>query len=224
MPIPTLPVIGANLDQWGRQLTQYLSLNLSKLGFKTVDDNPSANGIILWDEVNGYPVVSKNNEFVQIVLEDGHASFYRTSDVIIDTGAGQTVNTAYAITYDAPTGNVGIDRDDTDNSKIVFEQAGQYLLMFSAQISSTSSSTVKFYFWPRLNGADAPNNTVIYALHQNDATQVVSRSAKFDVSAGDYLQVMWAVDGTSGYLDASAATAFSPAAPATTLHITRLHG
>ena len=68
MPIPTLPVIGASLDQWGRQLTQYLSLNLSKLGFKTADDNPSDNGIILWDEVNVYPVVSKNNAFVQIIL------------------------------------------------------------------------------------------------------------------------------------------------------------
>jgi len=52
----------------------------------------------------------------------------------------------------------------------------------------------------------------------------VSRAAKFDVSAGDYLQVMWAVDSTNGFLDASAATAFSPAAPATTLAITRMHG
>lgn len=219
MPIPNLPTIGQNLDQWGRQLTQYLTLNLAKLGFKTSADNPSQNGVILWDDVNGYPVVSKNNEFVQIVLEDGHASFYRTTDV-----TAAATNTAYAITYDAPTGNEGIDRDDTDNSKIVFDEAGEYLVMFSAQISSTSSSTVKFYFWPKLNGTDAANNTIVYSLHQNDATVVVSRGAKFDVNAGDYLQVMWAVDSTSGYLDASAATAFSPAAPATTLHITRMHG
>lgn len=219
MPIPNLPTIGQNLDQWGRQLTQYLTLNLAKLGFKTSADNPSQNGVILWDDVNGYPVVSKNNEFRQVVLEDGHASFYRTTDV-----TAAAINTAYAITYDAPTGNEGIDRDATDNSKIVFDEAGEYLVMFSAQISSTSSSTVKFYFWPKLNGTDAPNNTIVYSLHQNDATVVVSRGAKFDVSAGDYLQVMWAVDSTSGYLDASAATAFSPAAPATTLHITRMHG
>lgn len=219
MPIPNLPTIGQNLDQWGRQLTQYLTLNLAKLGFKTSVDNPSQNGVILWDDVNGYPVVSKNNEFRQIVLEDGHASFYLTSDVTLPSA-----NTAYSITYGAPTGNEGIDRDATDNSKIVFDEAGEYLVMFSAQIASTSSSTVKFYFWPRLNGTDAENNTIIYALHQNDATVVVSRSAKFDVSAGDYLQVMWAVSSTSGKLDASAATAFSPAAPASTLHITRLHG
>mgnify|MGYP001006685303 FL=1 len=219
MPSPILPPLGPDLRQWGRQLSSYLQRNLAKLGFKTADDNPSENGVILWDDDNGYPVVSKDGAFVQIILEDGHASLYRTTDV-----TAAAINTAYAITYDAPTGNVGIDRDATDNSKIVFDEAGEYLVMFSAQISSTSSSTVKFYFWPRLNGTDAANNTIIYALHQNDATQVVSRSAKFDVSAGDYLQVMWAVDGTSGYLDASTSTSFSPAAPATTLHITRMHG
>ena len=219
MPSPILPPLGPDLRQWGRQLSSYLQRNLAKLGFKTSDDNPSENGVILWDDDNGYPVVSKDGAFVQIILEDGHASLYRTTDV-----TAAAVNTAYAITYDAPTGNVGIDRDATDNSKIVFDEAGEYLVMFSAQISSTSSSTVKFYFWPRLNGTDATNNTIVYSLHQNDATVVVSRSAKFDVSAGDYLQVMWAVDSTSGYLDAQAATAFAPAAPATTLHITRMHG
>ena len=219
MPSPILPPIGPDWKQWGRQLSAYLQRNLSKLGFKTADDNPSENGVILWDNVNKYPVVSKDGEFVQIVLEDGHASLYRTTDV-----TAAAVNTAYAIQYDAPSGNSGITLDDTDPTKIVFAEAGEYLVLFSAQISSTSSSTVKFYFWPRLNGTDAPNNTIIYALHQNDATQVVSRGAKFDVSAGDYLQVMWAVDSTSGYLDASTATAFSPAAPATTLHLTRMHG
>ena len=219
MPSPSLPPIGPDLAQWGRQLTQYLQTNLAKLGFKTTADSPAEDGVILWDRANKYPVVSKDGAFVQIVLEDGHASLYRTTDV-----TAAATDTAYAIQYDAPTGNEGITLDGTDATKIVFENAGEYLLTFSAQISSTSSSTVKFYFWPRLNGTDAPNNTIVYSLHQNDATQVVSRAAKFDVSAGDYLQVMWAVDSTSGYLEAIGATAFSPAAPATTLHITRLHG
>ena len=219
MPSPILPPVGPDLRQWGRQLSSYLQRNLAKLGQKTADDNPSEDGVILWDRENKYPVVSKDGEFVQIVLEDGHASLYRTTDV-----TAAAVDTAYAIQYDTPSGNSGITLDGTDPTKIVFAEAGEYLVLFSAQISSTSSSTVKFYFWPRLSGTDAANNTIIYALHQNDATQVVSRGAKFDVSAGDYLQVMWAVDSTNGYLDASAATAFSPAAPATTLHLTRMHG
>ena len=210
---------GEDWQTWGRRLMTYLSQTRIPLVQQTGDESASEDGYLMWDRANKYPVVSKDGAWVQVVLEDGHASFYRTTDV-----TAAAVDTAYAITYDAPSGNVGIDRDATDNSKIVFDEAGEYLVMFSAQIASTSSSTVKFYFWPRLNGTDAANNTIIYALHQNDATQVVSRSAKFDVSAGDELQVMWAVDSTSGFLDASAATAFSPAAPATTLHITRLHG
>jgi hypothetical protein len=213
------PPVGPDFKVWAEKFTAWINRTRSFLTHRREYDSAAEDGVILWDRENKYPVVSKDGEFVQIVLEDGHASFYRTTDV-----TAAAINTAYAITYDAPTGNVGIDRDATDNSKIVFSEAGEYLVMFSAQISSTSSSTVKFYFWPRLNGTDAPNNTIIYSLHQNDATVVVSRSAKFDVAAGDELQVMWAVDGTSGFLDASAATAFSPAAPATTLNITRMHG
>ena len=217
MPIPTLPVIGANLDQWGRQLTQYLSLNLSKLGFKTADDNPSDNGIILWDEVNGYPVVSKNNEFVQIVLEDGQYAGAVTAD---QTAAA--INTAYALTYTSSIAD-GIT-NGTPASRIVFEEAGQYMISFSAQIASTSSSTVNFWFWPRINGTDVAGSTMKNALHQNNSVLVVSRSAIFDVSANDYLEAMWAVDSTSGFLNATAATAFAPAAPASTIAITRLHG
>ena len=214
-----VPPYTQDIRAWAENLRRFLGKALNQLDAKDTYSSAAENGVLLWDRVNKYPVVSKDGAFVQIVLEDGHASFYRTTDV-----TAAAINTAYAITYDAPSGNVGIDRDATDNSKIVFDEAGEYLVMFSAQISSTSASTVKFYFWPRLNGTDASNNTIVYALHQNDATVVVSRSAKFDVSAGDYLQVMWAVDSTSGFLDASAATAFSPAAPATTLNITRLHG
>jgi hypothetical protein len=217
MPIPTLPVIGVNLDQWGRQLTQYLSLNLSKLGFKTSVDNPSQNGIILWDEENGYPVVSKNNEFVQIVLEDGQYSGAVTAD---QTAA--SANTAYALTYTSSVAD-GIT-NGTPASRIVFEEAGQYMISFSAQISSTSGSTVNFWFWPRINGTDVAGSTMKNALHQNGAVLVVSRSAIFDVNANDYLEAMWAVDNTNGHLSASAATAFAPAAPASTIAITRLHG
>ena len=210
---------GNDWQAWGRRLMLFLGQTRSALVQQTGDETAAEDGIMMWDRGNKYPVVSKDGAFVQVILEDGHASFYRTTDV-----TAAAADTAYAITYDAPSGNVGIDRDATDNSKIVFDEAGEYLVMFSAQIASSSASTVKFYFWPRLNGTDATNNTIIYSLHQNDATVVVSRSAKFDVSAGDYLQVMWAVDSTSGTLDASAATAFSPAAPASTLHITRMHG
>ena len=217
MAAPVLPPITDNLKAWGRELTTYLQRQLPRLYFKSAGDNPSENGIILWDEVNGYPVVSKNGEFVQIVLEDGQYAGAVTTD---QTAA--STNTAYALTYTSSIAE-GVT-NGTPASRLVFAEAGQYMISFSAQIASTSSSTVNFWFWPRINGTDVTGSTMKNALHQNNSVLVVSRSAIFDVSAGDYLEAMWAVDGTNGFLDATAATAFAPAAPASTIAITRLHG
>ena len=218
MPVPVLPPIGPDLRQWGRQLTIYLQQNLAKLGFKTSDDNPSENGVILWDNVNGYPVVSKNGEFRQIVLEDGHADFMKTADVV-----PVAANTAYKLTYDAPTGNDGITQG-TPASRIVFEEAGQYVISFSAQISSTSASTVHFYFWPSVNGVNVADSAMTTALHQNNATLVTSRTQIFTVAANDYLEVNYMIDSTSGFLNYTAASSPVPAIPASTLAITRLNG
>jgi len=217
MPAPILPPIGPDLRQWGRQLSLYLQQNLAKLGFKTATDNPSENGVILWDEVNGYPVVSKNGEFRQIVLEDGQYAGGITTD---QTAA--STNTAYALTYTSSIAD-GVT-NGTPASSLVFEEAGQYMVSFSAQIASTSSSTVNFWFWPRVNGTDVAGSTMKSALHQNGSVLVVSRSAIFNFAAGDYLEAMWAVDSTTGFLHSTAATAFAPAAPSSTMAITRLHG
>ena len=218
MPVPVLPPIGPDLRQWGRQLTIYLQQNLAKLGFKTSTDNPSENGVILWDNVNGYPVVSKNGEFRQIVLEDGHADFILTADI-----TPAAANTAYKLTYDALAGNDGITQG-TPASRIVFEEAGQYVVSFSAQISSTSASTVHFYFWPSVNGTNIADSAMTTALHRNNATVVTSRTQIFTVAAGDYLEVNYMIDSTSGFLNYTAASSPVPAIPASTLAITRLHG
>ena len=68
MPV-TPPVIGLDMRQWGRDLNLFLTRNLGKLFFKTSDDNPSIDGIFLWDDVNSYPVVSHNNAFRQIAMK-----------------------------------------------------------------------------------------------------------------------------------------------------------
>ena len=202
---------------WGRRLMSYLSQTRSALVQQTGSESAADDGTIMWDRVNKYPVVSKNGAWVQIVLEDGQYS----GDITADQTAA-VINTAYALTYTAEISS-GIT-NGTPASRIVFDEAGEYMISFSAQISSTSSSTVNFWFWPRVNGSDVTGSTMKNALHQNGATLVVSRSSIFDLNAGDYLEVMWAVDSTNGFLDATAATAFAPAAPSSTIAITRLHG
>lgn len=217
MSAPQIPQPrGDDWRAWGGQLVRSLLRQLVTLNFKGADDNPSENGIILWDDVNGYPVVSKNNEWRQIVLEDGHYEGGIASDV-----TAAVVNTAYALTFTSSLSE-GI-ANGTPASRIVFEEGGHYMISFSAQISSTSSSTVAFRFWPRINGTDVTGSTMVASLHQNNSTIVVTRTASFVMSADDYLEAMWAVDSTSGFLEAAGATAYAPAAPAATISITRLH-
>ena len=202
---------------WGRRMMSYLSQTRSALVQQTGDESAADDGTLMWDRVNQYPVVSKNGAWVQVVLEDGKYA----GAVSTDQTAAST-NTAYALTYTSSTAD-GIT-NGTPASRLVFAEAGQYMVSFSAQIASTSSSTVNFWFWPRVNGTDVTGSTMKNALHQNGSVLVVSRSAIFEFSAGDYLEAMWAVDSTSGFLDATTATAFAPAAPASTIAITRLHG
>ena len=217
MPV-TPPVIGTDVRQWGRELNLFLQRNLGKLFFKSSGDIPADDGIFLWDDVNNYPVVSYDNEFRQIVMEGGHATFIRSTSL-----SAAAANTAYSITYDAPTNNNKIDRDATNNERIVFEEKGEYLLNFTAEIRSSSSSDVTFYFWPSKNGTNLTGSTMVNTLHNNNANLVVSRSAIIEFAANDYLEAKWAVTSTNGTLNATAATAFSPASPATTLSITRIH-
>jgi hypothetical protein len=215
MTTPVLPPVGPQWNIWARQVTTFLQRNLNRLQTLRASDNTSEDGIIMWDSVNGYPVVAKGGEWRQVILADGEANLGASSNI---TAASS--NTAYPITFTMVSGS-GISLG-SPASRIVFEEGGQYLLSFSAQINSSSSSTVDFYFWPRVNGSDVTGSTMKNSLHSNGASLVVSRSSIFTFAAGDYLEAMWATGSTSGSLQAFSATAFAPATPAATLSITRV--
>lgn len=212
------PPIGPDWKVWGRQLSTYLGRALSRMQFKAGDPVPAENGILLWDDVARYPVVSKNGEWRQIVLEDGNYRGTITSNV-----TAAAIDTPYALTYTAGVSD-GISNDATYPSRIVFAEGGEYLINFSVQISSSSANAITFRFWPRINGTNVIGSTMAASLHNNGATFVASRSAIFTVAANDYLEAVWAVTDTNGFLDATAATAYAPAAPASTIGITRVHG
>ena len=104
------------------------------------------------------------------------------------------------------------------------DRAGQFSVSYSMQMASSSASTVRMWFWVRVNSTDIPKSAMENTLHQNGSTLVVTKSAILQLSAGDYIEVMWATSSTSGYLEAVAATAFAPATPSATISMVRLHG
>lgn len=208
---------GADWVSWARRLARYLSQTRSALVHQTGGESAADDGQLMWDRANAYPVVSKNGEWRQIVIEDGHyAGIVSTDQTAV------SINTAYALTF-TQTLAAGITAG-TPASRLVASEGGEFFVSFAAQIASSSASTLTFYFWFRVNGADVPHSAMENSLHSNSETIATSRSTILQLVANDYVELMWAVDSTSGTLQASAATAFAPANPAATLSIVRLHG
>lgn len=212
-----VPPIGQDIRLWGEDLRRFLARFWDNLSFKAASSTPTENGVLLWDNVNGYPVISKNNEWRQIVLGDGHAIFAQDATI-----TAAVANTAYAIEFDTPSLAVGITKSGTNPTRIVFAEGGLYRIAFTAQITSSSASTVEMRFWPRVNGTNVAGSTMVASLHNNGSTTVVSRDSIFQFSANDYLEAMWATDSTNGFLEAHAATAYAPASPSVTLSISRV--
>ena len=211
------PPIGPDFKIWAEKFSAWLQSTRSFLTHRRDYDSAAADGILMWDREYGYPVVSKNGEWRQVVLANGVAHLEITSDV---TAASS--NTAYPLTFSIMAGSVGVTLG-TPASRIVFTEGGAYTLSFTAQTHSSSSSTVNFWFWPRLNGVDVVDSAMQNTLHQSNATMIISRTQIFKVNAGDYLEAYWATDGTQGSLQHHAANAFAPATPAATLAISRVN-
>lgn len=208
---------GDDWKSWARRMMLYLGQTRSPLVQQTGGESAAEDGVLMWDRINEYPVVSKNGEWRQVVLEDGHYD----GTISTDQTAAST-NTAYALTFTEDLAE-GIT-NGTPASRLVVDEAGQYSVTYSMQMASTSASTVRMWFWVRINGTDVAKSAMENTLHQNGSTLVVTKSAILQLSAGDYIEVMWATNSTSGYLEAVAATAFAPATPSATISVVRLHG
>ncbi len=212
-----LPPLAPDIRQWAENLRRYLGRALNQLDARDASASASENGVLLWDNALGYPVVSKNGAWRQVVLANGVAHLEITSDA-----TAASANTAYPLTFTIMAGSVGVTLG-TPASRIVFTEGGAYTLSFTAQTHSSSGSTVNFWFWPRLNGVDIVDSAMQNTLHQNNATMIISRTQIFNVNAGDYLEAYWATDSTNGSLQHHAANAFAPATPAATLAISRVN-
>lgn len=212
-----VPPFTQDAKTFAENLRRYLGKALNQLDAKDQYSSAAEDGVILWDRTNKYPVVSKDGEWRQIVLEDGHY------DGTVSTNqTAASINTAYALTFTQDLAS-GIT-NGTPASRLIVDEAGQYLVTYSMQMASTSAATVTMWFWTRINGTDISKSAMENTLHQNGSTLVVTKSAILQLSAGDYIEIMWATDSTSGYLEAVAATSFAPATPSATISMVRLHG
>lgn len=213
-PQPT----GDRWSDWAIRLNTYLNRIRTQLQHKKADESAFEDGVILYDPALDHAVISRNN--VWEPLSWGHnclAQIYTTA-----VHSATTANTATAITWENTAYSEDVSVDATVTSRINFARTGVYQVDFSCELLSTNSSAKSIYIWPRINGTDIPYSTIVTTVTNNNDRMVASRSGIFEITAGDYLEAMFAVTDTNLKLSGSAATAFSPAAPSATLAITQL--
>ena len=210
----TPKLINDDTVTWANRISKYLDKVRSLLQYKTNDAKATQDGVMLYDPINKYPVVSVDGEFRQVVLSDGKFSGVASSNV-----QAAQINTAYVIDWDVISLSEGITES---NGVITFKEAGVYMISFSAQLYSSSSSQKTFWFFPRVNGADVTGSTIKAVISENSETKVMSRTSLFTLNENDTIEAMWAVSSTSAWLNAAPAESFAPSAPAATISVVRI--
>lgn len=142
-----------------------------------------------------------------------YGQFAKTADQV-----PTAINTANAITWSSSLIANGVTIG-APTSRIVVANAGLYRFSASFQLTSGSASVKNVYLWYRKNGVDIANSTLVTSMDSGTAIRAPSRSLLVSLAANDYIELMWAADDVNVTLDAIAATAFSPAAPAALLTV-----
>jgi hypothetical protein len=213
------PPLGTDWKVWGERLTAFLSTTRDKLRSLTSGESASDDGILMWDRIDKNPVVSIDGEWIPLGLGGGtnsgsHAYIYSTT-----SQTASVINTAYGITWNNIGANNNISINGSDSTRIDFAKGGTFYISFHATLASSNASTKTVYFFPKINGTTQEHSTIITTLHENGQKKIASRNGLFTVSAGDYLQAMWATDDVASWLENNTATSFAPSTPSVTLSI-----
>lgn len=138
----------------------------------------------------------------------GVCAAYNDSDVTF--GAADT---ATAITYNQNVRVIGqVDHSTSTNPSRVTINATCYgEVTFSAQTTKGAAGAQFIYFWFRKNGSDVTFSTRRQQLDNGEEDNFIMMLGDF-FTAGDYIEVYAAVGATTISLNATAATAFAPAA------------
>lgn len=143
-----------------------------------------------------------------------YGQFYDTT-----TQIAAAINTPAAITFNTSDVSNGVYLG-TPSSRVYVDTDGVYNVIFSIQLDKTSGGTGVFWVWPRVNGVDLPDSNSQVRIQGNDAETLTTVGYFLELVAGDYFEVMFAVDDVSVEVTAFPASAFYPSIPSIILTVT----
>lgn len=143
-----------------------------------------------------------------------YGTFYDTT-----TQTAAAINTAYGVTFNSTDLSFGV-RIGTPASRIYVDSEGVYNFQFSLQLDKVSGGVGLFYLWARINGVDQTNSATQIRIQGNNAESVAAWNFVYKMTAGDYLELMWAVDTTDITIQTFAAAPPVPGIPSAILTVT----
>ena len=141
-----------------------------------------------------------------------------------------SINTAYAVKLNTTdlTNGVSVVNDGSSNpTRITLANTGIYNIQFSLQLEKTGGSgNMIADIWIRKNGVDIPSTTgkVVLTGSANASPVVAAWNYVLDLTAGDYIQLMWATSNINVEIVAAVATSPHPAIPSAILTVTQQAG
>lgn len=127
-------------------------------------------------------------------------------------------NTAYAMTFNKTNYSQGVYLG-TPTSRVYVDRPGLYNFQFSTQFVSTNASAKDVYVWADVNGTAVPQSSTKITMKGSGESYVASWNFFIRMNTNDYFRLMWATDNTNVTIQASPATAFSPAVPSVILTV-----
>ena len=107
------------------------------------------------------------------------------------------INTPQVITMNTTDLVDGIYIDPLHTSRIICPASGIYNFQFSLQLQSATASTKLVAIWARINGTDMANSATDITIAGNNSQQVAAWNFMFQMNAGQYFELIWAVDDTN---------------------------
>lgn len=217
-PFPTqedITDININIDSLEKQPTEQSALDqIAELqkqiqGLETQVCCQISEIAELQKQVNGMQLLPPPREFKRA----RYGQFFDTTSQI-----PVAINTPYAITFNTTDVSSGV-YIGSPTSRIYVDEPNIYNFLFSIQLDKTTGGTGIFWVWPRINGVDVPNSNSQVQIQGNNAEQLVTVGYFFQLNAGDYVEIMYAVNDTSVQIEAFPASAFYPSVPSIILTV-----
>jgi hypothetical protein len=135
------------------------------------------------------------------------ALFYSTED---QTAA--VVNTGYPVEFENTYLGSGVSIGGTNDTRITVTSDGVYNFQVTLHTDQSSGTDITVYTWINKDGTDVPYGGQEQTVKGNVA-HTIFWNFSIDLTAGQYIEMYWAVDNTSLSLQSTAATPPHPGIP-----------